>query len=161
MCVKSDAHSRPGVCFWPKYTSCPGPSVTRHRLIRRCSVRICPSLNRPGYSRCSQSNSVLASRPGLSSTVIMWLVTEPAWNFEQEPHDPTDETGVNLRAYLDRNPRRENAAVLACLERRRGRRLGRQLQRRRRADVKRSNEPEPDPSTGSRKTPRLPSLRPP
>jgi hypothetical protein len=29
---------------------------------------------------------------------------EPAWNFEQEPHDPTDETGVNLRAYLDRMP---------------------------------------------------------
>jgi len=34
----------------------------------------------------------------------MWLVTEPVWNFEQEPHDPTDETGVNLRAYLDRMP---------------------------------------------------------
>src|SRR5450755_3961323 len=68
MCVKSDAHSRPGVCFWPKYTSCAGPSVTRHSLMRRCSVRICPSLNRPGYSRCSHSNSVLASRPGLSST---------------------------------------------------------------------------------------------
>ena len=29
---------------------------------------------------------------------------EPAWNFEQEPHDPTDETGVNLRSYLDRMP---------------------------------------------------------
>jgi hypothetical protein len=64
--VKSDAHSRPGTCFWPKYTSCAGPSVTRHSLIRRCRVRICPSLNRPGYSRCSHSNSVLASRPGLS-----------------------------------------------------------------------------------------------
>jgi len=29
---------------------------------------------------------------------------EPVWNFEQEPHDPTDETGVNLCAYLDRMP---------------------------------------------------------
>ena len=34
----------------------------------------------------------------------MSLMDEPAWNFEQEPHDPTDETGVNLRAYLDRMP---------------------------------------------------------
>jgi hypothetical protein len=34
----------------------------------------------------------------------MWLMDEPAWNFEQEPHDATDETGVNLRAYLDRMP---------------------------------------------------------
>jgi len=34
----------------------------------------------------------------------MWLMDEPVWNFEQEPHDPTDETGVNLRAYLDRMP---------------------------------------------------------
>ena len=25
MCVKSDAHSRPGSCIWPKYTSCAGP----------------------------------------------------------------------------------------------------------------------------------------
>jgi hypothetical protein len=24
------------------------------------------------------------------------------WNFEQEPHEATDETGVNLRAYFDR-----------------------------------------------------------
>jgi len=28
----------------------------------------------------------------------------PVWNFEHEPHDPTDESGVNLRAYLDRMP---------------------------------------------------------
>ena len=34
----------------------------------------------------------------------MWLMDEPVWNFEQEPHAPTDETGVNLRAYLDRMP---------------------------------------------------------
>jgi hypothetical protein len=28
---------------------------------------------------------------------------QPIWNFEQEPTDqPMDETGVNLRAYLDR-----------------------------------------------------------
>ncbi|HEX9005133.1 MAG TPA: hypothetical protein VGB07_34805 [Blastocatellia bacterium] len=28
---------------------------------------------------------------------------QPIWNFEQEPADqPMDETGVNLRAYLDR-----------------------------------------------------------
>src|ERR1039457_1090268 len=66
ICVKSDAHTRPGLCFWPKYTSCAGPSVTRHSLIRRCNVRICPSLNRPGYSRCSHSKRVLASRPGFS-----------------------------------------------------------------------------------------------
>jgi hypothetical protein len=26
------------------------------------------------------------------------------WNFEQEPHEPTDETGVNLRAYFDGMP---------------------------------------------------------
>jgi hypothetical protein len=26
------------------------------------------------------------------------------WNFEQEPHEATDETGVNLRAYFDRMP---------------------------------------------------------
>ena len=26
------------------------------------------------------------------------------WNFEQEPHKATDETGVNLRAYFDRMP---------------------------------------------------------
>ena len=67
MCVKSDAHSRPGTCTCPKYTSCAGPSVTRRALIRRCSVRICPSLNRPGCSRCSHSNSVLTCGPGLSS----------------------------------------------------------------------------------------------
>jgi hypothetical protein len=67
MCVKSEAHNSPGVCFWPKYTSFAGPSVARHSLIRRCSVRVCPSANRPGYSRCSHSNSVLESRPGLSS----------------------------------------------------------------------------------------------
>ena len=71
MCVKSDAHSRPGTCTWPKYTSRAGPSVARQSLIRRCSVRICPSLNRPGCSRCSHSNSVLASRPGLSS-ICFW-----------------------------------------------------------------------------------------
>jgi len=29
---------------------------------------------------------------------------QPVWNFEQEPHEPTDETGVNLRAYFDRMP---------------------------------------------------------
>ena len=40
MCVKSDAHSFPGTCVWPKYTSCAGPSVARHSLIRRCRVRI-------------------------------------------------------------------------------------------------------------------------
>jgi hypothetical protein len=34
----------------------------------------------------------------------MWLMDEPAWNFEQEPHEPVDETGVNLRAYFDRMP---------------------------------------------------------
>jgi len=28
---------------------------------------------------------------------------QPIWNFEQEPTDePMDETGINLRAYLDR-----------------------------------------------------------
>src|ERR1700686_2961269 len=26
------------------------------------------------------------------------------WNFDQEPHEATDETGVNLRAYFDRMP---------------------------------------------------------
>jgi hypothetical protein len=26
------------------------------------------------------------------------------WNFEQEPHGPTGETGINLRAYFDRMP---------------------------------------------------------
>jgi hypothetical protein len=34
----------------------------------------------------------------------MCVVEDVAWNFEQEPHEPTDETGVNLRAYLDRIP---------------------------------------------------------
>jgi hypothetical protein len=30
---------------------------------------------------------------------------QPVWNFEQEPaSQPMDETGVNLRAYLDRMP---------------------------------------------------------
>jgi len=29
---------------------------------------------------------------------------EPVCNFEQEPYEATDETGVNLRAYLDRVP---------------------------------------------------------
>ena len=29
---------------------------------------------------------------------------QPVWNFEQDPHEPTDETGVNLRAYFDRMP---------------------------------------------------------
>ena len=29
---------------------------------------------------------------------------EPVWNFEQEPHEPTDESGIALRAYLDRMP---------------------------------------------------------
>lgn len=26
------------------------------------------------------------------------------WNFEQQPHDPADETGLNLRAYFDLMP---------------------------------------------------------
>jgi hypothetical protein len=30
---------------------------------------------------------------------------QPVWNFEQEPFgQPTDETGINLRAYFDRMP---------------------------------------------------------
>ena len=30
---------------------------------------------------------------------------QPIWNFEQAmAHEPTDETGVNLRAYFDRMP---------------------------------------------------------
>ena len=30
---------------------------------------------------------------------------KPIWNFEQEPYDePTDETGINLRAYFDLMP---------------------------------------------------------
>lgn len=29
---------------------------------------------------------------------------QPLWNFEEEPHDPTDESGTNLRAYFDRMP---------------------------------------------------------
>ena len=30
-------------------------------------------------------------------------MTQPVWNFEQEPYDePTDETSFNLRAYFDR-----------------------------------------------------------
>jgi hypothetical protein len=29
---------------------------------------------------------------------------QPVWNFEQEPGEPLDETGVNLRAYFDRMP---------------------------------------------------------
>jgi hypothetical protein len=30
---------------------------------------------------------------------------QPVWNFEQEPFEqPTDETGINLRAYFDRMP---------------------------------------------------------
>src|SRR5260221_11392813 len=30
-------------------------------------------------------------------------MTQPEWNFEQEPYDePRDETSVNLRAYFDR-----------------------------------------------------------
>jgi len=30
---------------------------------------------------------------------------QPVWNFEQEPCDePADETGINLRAHLDRMP---------------------------------------------------------
>jgi hypothetical protein len=29
---------------------------------------------------------------------------EAAWNFEQAPHEPTDETGINLRAYFDGMP---------------------------------------------------------
>jgi hypothetical protein len=32
-------------------------------------------------------------------------VTQPLWNFEQEPWDePPDETAINLRAYFDRMP---------------------------------------------------------
>ena len=32
-------------------------------------------------------------------------MTEPAWNFEQEPSDePSDETSINLRAYFDLMP---------------------------------------------------------
>lgn len=32
-------------------------------------------------------------------------MSEPAWNFEQEPTDERlDETGVNLRAYFDQMP---------------------------------------------------------
>ncbi len=26
------------------------------------------------------------------------------WNFEQQPHEPSDETGTNLRAYFDLMP---------------------------------------------------------
>jgi hypothetical protein len=32
-------------------------------------------------------------------------MTEPAWNFEQEPsEEPSDETSINLRAYFDLIP---------------------------------------------------------
>src|SRR5438128_1988169 len=32
-------------------------------------------------------------------------MTQPVWNFEQEPFDePFDETSINLRAYFDRMP---------------------------------------------------------
>lgn len=34
----------------------------------------------------------------------MCVMDEAVWNFEQQPHEPTDETGVNLRAYFDRMP---------------------------------------------------------
>ena len=43
----------------------------------------------------------------------MWLMDEPAWNFEQEPHDPTDETGVEW----DGNFRDDGALMLICSER--------------------------------------------
>ena len=55
----------PPVNWPPKYIAL--DALTFESLIRRCSVRVCPSLNRPGYSRRNHSNSVLASRPGLSS----------------------------------------------------------------------------------------------
>jgi hypothetical protein len=33
------------------------------------------------------------------------MTSKPIWNFEQEPHDePTDEAGINLRAYFDLMP---------------------------------------------------------
>ena len=47
---------------------------------------------------------------------------QPIWNFEQEPTDePLDETGVNLRAYLDRTIQqgRERGYVTTLLGRRR------------------------------------------
>jgi hypothetical protein len=30
----------------------------------------------------------------------MCVMEDVVWSFEQAPHEPTDETGINLRAYL-------------------------------------------------------------
>ena len=49
------------------------------------------------------------------------------WNFEQEPHEATDETGVNLRAYFDRMPDEKTQQYSPLLERRASGRMGWQL----------------------------------
>ena len=41
--------------------------MARHTFTRRCNVRTCPSWKRPGFCRCKNSKTVLASSPGLSS----------------------------------------------------------------------------------------------
>jgi len=58
------AGNSPGRCSCAKNTSRVGPSVARQYLIRRRSVRTCPSRNRSGYVLCKCSNSVLACKSG-------------------------------------------------------------------------------------------------
>src|ERR1700676_2874414 len=57
------------------------------------------------------STSAAASASGFSGVTtcigdksLRYIMCLMEWNFEQEPHEATDETGVNLRAYFDRMP---------------------------------------------------------
>ncbi|MEO7653930.1 MAG: hypothetical protein ABIZ80_26020 [Bryobacteraceae bacterium] len=51
-------------------------------------------------------------------------MADRAWNFEQQPHEPAGETGVNLRAYFDQMPREKMRHYAGTVERRTTRRVG-------------------------------------
>jgi hypothetical protein len=50
----------------------------------------------------------------LFSEITGVTMTQPVWNFEQEPwEEPHDETSINLRAYFDRMPEEKMRAYSA------------------------------------------------
>jgi hypothetical protein len=63
MSVKSDCPNSPGRCTCGKNTSFGGPHCARHSCTRRCRVRSCPGVNRPGYLWASAAQIVFASSP--------------------------------------------------------------------------------------------------
>src|SRR5215213_748958 len=68
--VKSLCAYSPGRCCCGNITSLCGPCSARQRLIFRCSVRNCPSVNALSGRSHSRSKIVFPSRPGAASSIL-------------------------------------------------------------------------------------------